>query len=73
MSIIELQKKYYKFEILYLWENEIINDINLCSLLLEKYIETNGILCDYNSFNYYVNDNGTLQLKENIIHPYFIE
>jgi G:T-mismatch repair DNA endonuclease (very short patch repair protein) len=66
-------KKYYKFEILYLWENEIINDINLCSLLLEKYIETNGILCDYNSFNYYVNDNGTLQLKENIIHPYFIE
>jgi hypothetical protein len=65
-------KKYHNFEILYLWESEINNNINLCSLLIEKYIETNGVLQDYNSFNYYVNDDEIL-LKSDIVYPHFIK
>lgn len=65
-------KKYHGFEILYLWEIDINKNIKLCELLIKKYIETNGVLQDYNSFNYYVNDNELL-LKSEIVTPYFIE
>ena len=64
-------KKYYGFEILYLWESEIKNNIELCELLIKEYINKNGILQDYNSFNYYVNGNELL-LKSEIVKPYFI-
>ena len=64
-------KKYHNFEILYLWENDIINEVNLCKSLINLYIKHKGILKDYNSFNYYVNDNKTI-LKDEIIYPYFI-
>lgn len=64
-------KKYHNFEILYLWESEIKKDIKLCELLIKEYINKNGILQDYNSFNYYVNGNELL-LKSEIVKPYFI-
>lgn len=64
-------KKYHKFEILYLWESEINKDIKLCELLINEYINKNGILQDYNSFNYYVNGNKLL-LKSELVKPYFI-
>ena len=65
-------KKYYNFELLYLWESDIEKDETLCLKLIQKYINNNGILQDYNSFNYYINDKNELCLKDNITKPYFM-
>lgn len=64
-------KKYYGIEILYLWEYDILNDVEKCKHLINEYIAKNGILENYNSYNYQINS-GELILKENIINPYFI-
>jgi hypothetical protein len=64
-------KKYHNIEILYLWERDINNNIELCWYLIQAYISNNGILKDYNSYNYSLID-GDLILKEQIIQPYFI-
>ena len=66
-------KKYRGFEILYLWEDDIKNNTKVCEELIKFYIKNKGIIKDYNSFNYYVNDNEELCIKENIIYPYFIK
>lgn len=64
-------KKYQGVEILYLWESDIKNNHLLCEELIKKYIESNGKLEEYNSFNYsFCNNN--LKLNNNIIKPYFI-
>lgn len=65
-------KKYHSIEILYLWENEINKKPNLCKKLIQDYIENNGKLDDYNSFNFFINDN-KLKLNKQIINPYFIK
>ena len=62
-------KNQYNIEILYLWENDIINNIDLCKKLVLKYISQNGILKNYHSFNYSLDDNNLL-LSDNIIIPY---
>lgn len=41
----------YGFEILYLWESDIYNNINVCKDLISKYIESKS-LKNYHSFNY---------------------
>lgn len=64
-------KKYHNFEILYLWETDINKNIEVCELLIKEYINKNGILQDYNSFNYSVNGNELL-LKSELVKPYFI-
>ena len=56
-------KKYKNIEILYLWEKDINENIDLCWLLIKKYIENNGMLDNYNSFNYYL-DYNTLKLND---------
>lgn len=56
-------------EILYLWESDIKNDIALCEDLILKYIENNGLIENYHSFNWEKID-GELRLKEYIIDPY---
>lgn len=61
--------KYYGINILYLWESDIKNSLNKCKELITCYVNNNGLLTDYNSFNY---DNA-INLKNNIINPYFIE
>ena len=64
-------KKYHDIEILYLWETDIKNNHLLCENLIKKYIESNGKLEEYNSFNFsFYND--TLKLNEKIVKPYFI-
>lgn len=64
-------KKYHDIEILYLWETDIKNDTLLCENLIKKYIESNGKLKEYNSFNFsFYND--ILKLNEKIVKPYFI-
>lgn len=64
-------KKYYDCEILYLWESDIINNIDLCWMLIDLYICNNGILSNYHSFNYHI-ENNSIVLNNNIINPFFI-
>ena len=62
-------KKYYNIEILYLWENDIYNNLDVCKKLIDKYINNSGALKNYHSFNYHI-ENEELVLNNNIIIPY---
>lgn len=64
-------KKYHNIEILYLWECDINHNIDLCWNLIQEYIRNDGLLKNYNSYNYELIDN-LLVLKDEIILPYFI-
>lgn len=65
-------KKYYHINILYLWESDIKNNIEVCRKLIEFYIRAKGKLPDYNSYNYQI-ENDKLVLNNEIINPYFIQ
>jgi len=67
---LTFMKNNYNADILYLWESDINNDIELCKKLIEYFIEENGEIRNYNSFNYQLGDNNELFLKNNIITPY---
>lgn len=54
------------FRILYLWEKDINENIELCEKLILKYIENNGQMINYHSFNYELINN-KLNLKEELI------
>lgn len=62
-------KNNYDIEILYLWENDIYDNVDVCTELIKKYIQKNGVLKNYHSFNYHL-DNGILTLNKDIIIPY---
>lgn len=62
-------KNKYKINILYLWEYDIENDPLLCEKLILLYIKNNGILDNYHSFNYFI-DNEDIYLNEDFITPY---
>lgn len=55
--------------ILYLWESDIKLHLNVCKQLISQYILTNGILDNYHSFNYCI-ENDTLKLIEDVVVPY---
>ncbi len=59
-------KNKYNTEILYLWENDLLNNRELCLEIIRKFISKNGVLDNYHSFNYELIDN-SLQLKHNVI------
>lgn len=59
----------YGIEILYLWEYDIIHRPDLCSILIKSYIEANGILKNYHSFNYLLR-NGSLLLCPSPVKSY---
>jgi G:T-mismatch repair DNA endonuclease (very short patch repair protein) len=61
--------KYHGIKILYLWENDLYNNIELCKILTRKYIENAGIMKDYNSFNYCIS-NDDIVLNDNLIDQY---
>ncbi|WP_144509986.1 hypothetical protein [Bacillus sp. FJAT-22090] len=63
--------KYHNIKVLYLWEYDINNNIDICEELILNYVEANGKLKDYNSFNYKL-ENETLKINDNIILPYFM-
>lgn len=65
-------KKYMSNRILYLWETDINTNIDMCQKLIELYISQNGILDDYQSYNYHTDCIGNLRLNEHVINPYFI-
>lgn len=54
-------------KILYLWESDINKRPQLCEDLIKLYIQKDGVLDNYNSFNY----NNDITLKDEIILPYF--
>lgn len=60
---------HYKIPILYLWETDINNNPNLCTKLIDKYIQNGKILENYHSFNWQL-ENDNLSIKEDIITPY---
>lgn len=62
-------KKYENTEILYLWEKDINENIDLCWLLIDSYIKNNGMLDNYHSFNYHLNEN-SLMLNDILIVPF---
>lgn len=62
-------KTHNDIEILYLWESDINNNIELCEKLILKYINNNGKLKNYHSFNWELRD-GNLFLCDQIIIPY---
>ena len=61
-------KNKYNINILYLWECDIIENKKLCEELIKTYVNNKGIISNYHSMNYELND--SLQIKENIIIPY---
>jgi very-short-patch-repair endonuclease len=62
-------KNQYNIEILYLWETDILKNKELCTELIKKYINSNGVLHNYHSFNYDINNNKLL-LNDEIVIPY---
>jgi hypothetical protein len=57
-------------DILYLWEFDIETNLELCHKLILKYIENDGILDNYHSFNYSIDKDGHIRLEKEIIKPY---
>lgn len=45
--------KTYGIEILYLWENDLKNNLSKCLEFIMEYIDNKGVLPNYHSFNYY--------------------
>ena len=62
-------RRYHNMEILYLWEGDLNANYNMCEKLILHYIKNNGIIENYNSFNYEIID-GQLKLKVNTTLPY---
>lgn len=62
-------KKKYGYNILYIWERDITRNLELCELLILKYIADGGVLENYNSFNYHVEDN-KIVINDTIIKPF---
>lgn len=64
-------KKYYNIDILYLWEHDVNKNPELCSQLIQNYVNNKGCIENYNSFNYFLDINNNIKLSKNIIRPYF--
>lgn len=62
-------KNHYNIDILYLWERDILNNSELCRLLIKLYIDNNGELKNYHSFNYIL-EQDNIVLNPNLIQPY---
>ena len=61
--------EYYGINILYLWEKDILENSELCGLLIKSYIANNGVLENYHSFNY-IAKKDKLMLSDKLIQPY---
>jgi ribosomal protein L28 len=61
-------KNIEDIEILYLWEKDLCDNYELCYNLVKEYIDKNGKLNNYNSFNYKI-INGNI-LNANTVKPY---
>lgn len=59
----------YKKRVLYLWEYDIDNQLEVCINLIIEYIKHDGKLKNYHSMNYYMKDD-KLETNQNILTPY---
>lgn len=55
--------KYHGIEVLYLWEYDIEKNLEVCKKLIEEYINNNGKLNNYHSFNYCLENDKLIELK----------
>lgn len=62
-------KNKYGYNILYLWERDVEDAPEVCKALIMTYVENNGALSNYHSFNYHM-ENDTLKLNDTLITPY---
>ena len=63
-------KNKYGYEILYIWENDLYKNVDLCKMLVKKYVDNNGILKNYHSFNYHL-ENNQLVINDIVLYPFF--
>lgn len=56
-------------EILYLWEDDLIKNPLLCSALIQQYIKNEGILPNYHSLNFHL-ENGACVLNTVLLEPH---
>lgn len=56
--------------ILYLWEGDVMKRRDLCVELIKHFVHNNGVIENYNSFNYFLNDCGELEITDEVILPY---
>lgn len=73
--IKDIRRHHYIVEergipILYLWENDINNDPELCLELLMRYIAQEGVLDEYHSLNYSYSKDGGLLVNDTRVTPY---
>ena len=61
--------KNLEHPVLYLWEYDLLNRLDVCEMLIKYYILNKGNIENYHSFNY-ENNNGQLVLRNEIIIPY---
>lgn len=62
-------KNVFNISVLYLWERDIVKHVELCEKLIDAYINNNGVLPNYNSFNYKMED-GKIILNSDIVLSY---
>lgn len=62
-------KSHYGYPILNLWESDINQRPDMCKEIIKLYVKNNGILDNYDSFNYSYTNN-ILTLNSKIITPY---
>lgn len=64
-------KNQYGIDILYLWEKDICEHEDVCKQLILDYVNAGGVLTNYNSFNYYFSEDNCLELRDDIILPFY--
>lgn len=62
-------RNHLGINVLYLWEYDLINNAELCKLLIISYLDNNGVLDNYHSMNY-LNDAHKLIINDIKIVPY---
>lgn len=62
-------KNQYNKNILYLWEKDILDSPELCSYLIQLFIENDGIIDNYHSYNYILKNN-KIHLREKLLYGY---
>jgi very-short-patch-repair endonuclease len=64
-------KRYENIEVLYLWEDDILNNIDKVINIIKLYINNEGVLPNYHSFNYdYEEDFNEIIIKKSVIKNY---
>ena len=61
--------EHYGINVLYLWEKDILENPELCKELIKLYIKEDGVLQNYHSFNYFI-ENDRLTLQKEPTKPY---